>query len=457
MIYYTEFDIKKNDKGLPVSFTIKLDHRNALLSMIFFTILPNMKARPELMDEAVKLEEDANFLEQHLLELTVIKEKKSKYTVKFTTRSKDDTAAVQQILSSPIISNAIDVLFKELATDKDHKQSRSLSRTIARTVGNDTKQRTLWDVPLEGIKLELEKQIAESPNGILTKEVMSKKTALLAQTLVKYYGTLPKIEEGTEKGYVTIEDMNQLAEDIGTDSKRLKYFLLYLGGYQYTHVAHFDDAIGFKITKLFDIWLMYDKSRAAKIEIMKDTNTIDETINIIRNERIKCIRIKPTQEFIRDLQGKGLGYFRTSDKFLAACNDMTEMAYKLFNFSASQKPKYSISEEKLYEHLNLKDQVKKQGSPYIRGKIKGAIEELQTKGHFKNYTIDERPDGYKYSWTYTDVFVKYADDKAQEYIDYKDTSIPIQKRRERYQAYLEKERKFTRLKAQQYAQDNIRE
>lgn len=469
-----KMQLTTNDAGqhvtLDLKLDIKMDHKNALLFILFMQLIPGLKAKGEkdgnlkYTKQSEELMQAATYLNTYMAKLNIKKIKGNSMTMQFdlkTTPEEYNTvhANVQKIMANVFIQMALEMVLdvdKKAPAPKEYKQSRTLARTVAYSAGKDTQQRTLFDIPLEGLKEELERQIASSPSGMLTKEVMSKKTGMLAQALMSKYDTLPKDKEG----YVIIEDISLLAKDIFTDMKKLKYFLLYLGGYQYTHVAHFEDAIGFKMAKMFDVWMMYDKNREAKIDTLK--STIDDTINIIRDERIKYLRVKPTAEFIRDLQGKGLGFIRVTDGFLALCNDLSLMAYKIFNYSATQRPlDYSITEDKLLEHLNLKDQVKKQGRPRVQAEIKKALEELTQKDHFKKYKIEERLEGNKYTWTYSDSIVKHnkqqEESKDQEYIDYKDTSVPIGKRRDRYQEYLVKEKKLTKQKAREKAEKIITE
>lgn len=331
--------------------------------------------------------------------------------------------------------------------EKTHKQSRTQMRDIARNVGRDKQQLSLFNKPLHEAVQELERQINDSPKGRPQKEIMSQKAAQLALALVRAYQTAPKDEEG----FAIIKDVSGLAYSIGTDSRYLKYLLLYLSGYQYAHVQLFDDKIGVKMAQLFDIWLLYKLNRKAYItDLYKDTAG---TMNLIVNERIKELKVKPTAEYIKDLNNKkkSLGSIRVTDGWMAALNGMTVMAFKLANFSAAQPPEYSIGEEKLLDHLGMKSQAKTQGVPRVRKQILEAMQELKVKGYFKQYQAEERPDGWMYSWEYTDTYIKHQDKYLKpepvEYIDYKDTTIPLDQRRQRYVEFVRSKRNMTLEKA----------
>lgn len=347
---------------------------------------------------------------------------------------------------------------KQLAApERTHKQSRTLMRDIARNVGKDTHQLSLFKKPLHDAVLELERQINDSPQGRPQKDVMSQKAALLALALVETFQTAPK----DNNGFAVIKDVSGLADRIGTDGKYLKYLLLYLSGYQYAHTQLFADKIGVKMAQLFEIWMLYDANRAAYIpDLYKDTAG---TMNLIVNEKIQELKVKPTAEFIADINNKkkSLGSIRVTDGWLATLDGLSVTAFKLANFSSTQIPEYSIYEDKLLDQLNLKKHAKVQGMPRVRKQLLEAMQELKVKGYFKQYQHDARPAGLLYSWQYTDKYIKhqekYLKPETVEYIDYKDTSIPLEKRRQRYIEYVRSANKLSLEKAQKKAAEFIPE
>lgn len=360
------------------------------------------------------------------------------------------------VLRGPLLLSKI--LSNELAKpEKTHKQSRTLMRDIAKSVGRDKKQLSLFKMPLNEAVQELERQIADSPTGRPQKDVMSQKAAQLALKLMQEYQTAPK----DENDFAIIKDVGRLADDIGTDNTYLKYLLLYLSGYQYTHTQMFDDKIGVKMAQYFDIWLMYPLKRKAYIpDIYKDAAG---TMNLIANERIDEVRVKPTAEFVNDVlnKKKSLGHIRVTNGIHALLNGLTVMAFKLAAFSGAQRPQYAIGEDKLLDHLELKSQAKAQGMPRVRRQLLDAMQELKVKGYFKEYLAEERPDGWMYGWQYTDKYIKHQDKYLNpapvEYIDYKDTTIPLEKRRERFVEFVRSKRKMTLEKAQAKAEKAIPE
>ena len=79
-----------------------------------------------------------------------------------------------------------------------------------------------------------------------------------------------------------------------------------------------------------------------------------------------CIR----DRFIKALEGKGLGnVLVVNDKFIKLALSLTDIAYKIFTYSASNKPSQKIAENNLVKHLGLEKQIKTQGRPRVRATI----------------------------------------------------------------------------------------
>jgi hypothetical protein len=242
--------------------------------------------------------------------------------------------------------------------------------------------------------------------------------------------------------------------------------LLYLSGFQYPHVAHYSESkeIGYKMSKLFDIEFIYDQKHEKKIELTGAHLRVEGVLDIVKNVRIKRLEVKPTPEFIRLLKGKGAGYIqiRATDGYLAMCHDLTLMAFKLMNYSMANKPDWKISEEKLIDALGLQDMLKKQGRPRTQLTIQKALEELKNKGHLIEYSTPADT-GDMYTWKCDGKYAISQQEKqqkakeGQEFIDIKDKSIPVERRRQHYAEYMRKEYKMRADMAAQKAVEKIPE
>jgi len=404
-----------------------------------------------------QLEDALHFILNYVaaVEFTPLKgnTKQFKYKIDFNEKAQEEEAfitnKVKEIIETPIVKQTIEYYiikpkkegYRPLSEPKQHKQSRSNMRGLAKIVGRDTNQATLFSLPLEELQHALE-QAPKDKNGLPYKEKLSKKVGILSLQLMKEYQQVEKDEEG----YIYIEDLGRLADELETNTKELKYYLLYLGGYQYPSVTYYaeEKEIGFQLAKRFDIEYRYNskyKNREKKItaEIGK------ETIQLLINTPIKRIRIKPSQQFIKDIEGKSgraLGYINVNDNFIKLCLGLSDYAFKLLNYMATNKPDYKIGEDKLFKHLGLEEQVKKQGLPRIREKIVEAFEELLEQKHLKKYELSTNEKGlYSYSYTYTDKYINHQEANkseipAVEYVDFNDQSIDEETRKKAYKAWL---------------------
>lgn len=467
-ITYSEASIKTDPSGI-FDMKMQLDGKNALLFALNSWVLPyvEQKAREgggiEMAQAAADLKGHMETIDLYIQELTYKKQKKG---IKFNIQAKALPASVskdeiqeriQKALSDVFVQYGIQVLYdlklpQQKKEDKGHKQSRNLVRTIARSAGKDTSQPSLFSLPLQRVKEELERMQAESPDGILTKEIMSKKTCMLADILVSKYDQLPKNENGS----ISISDVSGLAAQLKTSVQEMKYMLLLLSGFQYQHVAHYSESkeIVLQTSKLFDIGFVYDQKHEKKIELSGAHLRVEGVMDIVKSVRIKRLEVRPTPEFIRDLKGKGAGYIQipATDRYLAMCHDLSLMAYKLMNYSIANKSDWKISEERLIDALGLQDMLKKQGRPRTQQTIQKAIEELKQKGHLTEYHTPADTGGM-YTWKYGSKYAISQQEKQQktredqEYINYKDKSIPVEKKRQRYAEFLMREKRMSAEKA----------
>lgn len=407
---------------------------------------------------AYRYQHAGEVLEKYVARLefrTTDKHNEFKYDVDIIAHPDESREDIQRKIEDVIIRDEeifklIDVLIlkklqelhdKTQPKKKTHKQPRTLGRDIARNVGKDTKQPSIFDLPLS----QLDDAIAKLPkgeDGIPIKEKMSRNVAILSQKLLQQYQEL-KVDT---EGYIEIQELGKLAESLHTDTKELKYYLLHLGGFQFPSVTVYDDRslIGLQFAKLFYIEFMYKRRKGDEENITEEVRA--DTAGLILNKPIHSIRVKPSEQFIRDLKGGGkrsLGYVNVSDKFIALCMGLSDYAYKLFSYSYTQKASYKIGEKNLFMHLGLEDQVKKQGRPRMRKAIDDAFAELKAHGHFAEYTITSAGDGtdQMYEWARSEKYIKDAPARKKaegegEYIDFNDANIPAEKRKAAYMAWL---------------------
>lgn len=462
-----------------VEIKVEMDGKNTLLFALNTWVLRYLTKKAEEDDsddlrrdiEAFKA--DMETIDRHVLDMTY-KVVRGKINFNINTRHlpTEDRDAVterlQKALSSHYVQEGIRLIdalnkqTKKKKKDKGHKQSRSLVRSVAKMAGKDTTQPSLFSLPFQSLKEDLERQLSQSQDGILIKEKFSQKTGTLALLLVGKYGELPKNEDGS----ISITDVPELAAMMKTSVQEIKYMLLYLSGFQYPHVAHYTDAkeIGFRMSKLFDIEFFYDQKHEKKIELSGAHIRVEGVLDIVRNVRIKRLQVKPTPQFIRDLNGKGSGYIQiqATDAYLAMCHELSLVAFKIMNYSMANRPEWKISEGKLFEALGLVDMLKKQGRPRTLATVGKALEELKQKGHLLEYETPAET-GDMYSWKCASKYAISQQEKqqraqdGQEFIDYADKSIPVDKRRQRYAEYMQKEFSMPKEKAWSKAVEKIPE
>jgi hypothetical protein len=477
-ITYKEASMKTDDSGR-FDLNIQFDGKNLLLFMLNTYILAYLtkeakeKNSTELIQAAERLKIHIENIEMYVQELKYVKVKKG---VKFNVQTKQLPVSldkneiqnkIQEALADTWVQYGVQALYdlndkKKKGEDKGHKQSRSLARTIARSAGKDTTQPSLFSMPLQNLKEELERKLAESPDGMLTRENISQKTSTLALLLVCKYDELPKNEDGS----ISISDIGGLAEQMKTSVQEMKYMLLYLSGFQYPHVAHYSESkeIGFRMSKLFDIEFFYDQKHEKKIELTGAHLRVEGVLDIVKNVRIKRLQVKPTPQFIRDLKGKGAGYIQipATNAYLAMCHNLTLMAFKLMNYSMANKPDWKIGEDKLIEALGIQDMLKKQGRPRTQATIGKGLEELKRIGHLSEFQTPAETGG-PYTWKCDGKYAISQQEKQQkakgdkEFISYEDKSIPVEKRRQRYAEYMMKEHHLKAEKAAEKAAEKILE
>ena len=447
-----DYNIVESSSGY--SIVLDLKEKDFLILALLKIGAALRKQQPELIEE-IKIVEEARILFDKYIdsvEFTPLKGSK-KWKYKYSLQIEDNApdketiiARVKEIIDAPFIKQ---IIYEAIITPKKkgdllipatkpHKQSRTNLKTLAKIVGRDTTQPSLFSLPLEKLQEAIEQHKTEE--GIPYKDKISKNVGVLSLQLLREYQHTEKDDEG----YISISDLGSLAAELKTDTKELKYYLLYLGGYQYPSVTFYDEQkeIGLQLAKLFDIEFRYSR-KYENAEGIISPSIESRTIRLLIDTPIKRIRVKPSAQFIKDLEGKkgqALGYIHVNNNFIALCRGLSDYAFKLLNYMATGRPDYKIAEDKLFKHLGLEDQVKQQKPARIRARLSEAFKELHEKGHLKEYSVPADGEGL-YSWIYTDKYVQHETTRkkepaALEYVDFNDESIPLETRRKAYKDWL---------------------
>lgn len=287
--------------------------------------------------------------------------------------------------------------------EKLHKQPRSLLKTVGQSISNTTEAPGLFTLP----------QKVEPGGGAIgeLKEEISKNTGALAFYLIQKY------QENNGKP-LEINNLTSIAEVMNCNNYRLKLYLLYLGGYVYPIIDKDERTKELVLTneQLFKIEFRYSKQIADKYSVneREDIQGVERIgnnlLSFIKDEPLDRVIITPSQRFIKALEGKGLGNILTvNNKFVGLILELTDIATKILCYSSSNQPSCKIKEDNLVKHLGLSKQTKTQGRPRVRATILKGLQELQERGHIKNYSYEEATE--MYSYTYSDKYVRFKGNK----------------------------------------------
>jgi len=296
-----------------------------------------------------------------------------------------------------------------------HRQARGLMKTAGALVGRDTEpEQTLFDAPRFHTEI----------NPL--KATLSRNTAITANLLIALWQ-----KNKNDKGFYTIDNLTEIAKLLNIIPQELKLYLIYLGGYQrpITKLNIIREK-GKKDKRILSIY--HDKLFLVRFNILlKDKETENDFTNddkigtnycsFIKDRDITSVDVAPSTSFIEELQGRGLGNVLVDDGFVAFSLGLSDLAYKLFCFSGSNKPNYKINFDKLIEkkNLNLERQIKGEytatgkrlragkGKPKILAKIQEALTELKDKGHLTKWAYDEATE--LFSWTYSSKIIKHRE------------------------------------------------
>jgi len=278
--------------------------------------------------------------------------------------------------------------------EKLHKQPRAYLKTTARLVGRATDETTLFTLP------EIKSEGGES----FLREVISRNTSILGNYLFQLW------QENGE-GDLIITNLSPLSEIMSNSNYEIKIYLLYLGGYTYPITTKTEQGMSLTIEQLFKVEFRYGPKAAQKYQD-SDTTTIGNGLTqFIKDEPIDSIKITPNPLFVDAMRGRGLGNVLVTDKFIKMSLSLTEIAYKIFTYSASNKPSHKIAEGNLVKHLGLDKPAKTQGRVRVRATILKGLKELQDKGHIKRYNFDEGTGMYQF--VYSDKYVRHQEEKTR--------------------------------------------
>jgi len=295
-----------------------------------------------------------------------------------------------------------------------NKQSRGYLKTAAKSVAKDTINMSFFKVP----------HFDNEVNPY--KEVLSKKTAITGNLLIALWQAR---KDG--KGVLKITNLSEIARLLDVTVQELKLYLVYLGGYQrpITKLEIVKEP-GKKEKRILSTYS--DKIFYIKFKFILQDGEKEEDFNndfrigtnylsFIRDRDIESVEVIPALSIQEELKGGGLGNVLVGDSFIAFCLDLTDLAYKLFCLSSSNKPSFSITFEKLVgaKYLNLEKQIKgtynEAGKRIITGtgkakmlkKIKDALDELKIKGHLQEWDYNEQTEIF--NWIYTDKYIKHKE------------------------------------------------
>jgi hypothetical protein len=273
------------------------------------------------------------------------------------------------------------------AEEKVYKSPRAYARTVAKIVKREREQPSLFNA-----------------SGLLSLEE-THRTAITrnAAILGTYLFQLLKNEEET----IPVRNLTALAELFNTTNSEIKLYLLALGGFTYPVVTLEEDSLNLSVEQLFKIQIRYGKKTLDRYKRGELTEAGTNLLKILVNEAPSEILITPNRNFLISRTGKGQGYtLLKQDKYVKLSLQLTDLAYKLQEYSSTQSRSHKLKEPGLITALGIEAQVKKQGAPYMRGKVHEALEELKTHGYLTEYSYDKETSLYK--WIVSGEYIQHG-------------------------------------------------
>lgn len=388
-----------------------VDHKTPKEALVTGLMYLSVKLKKKDVKEKKEIQEAIDYLLNKVKSISYNRAEKQEGGIQYSLGFYDNVEIDEEenkkiILSSPVRFVVNEILkgieLKPTVIERLHKQPRNLLKTVAQRIGNTTETPGVFTLP---------ETLGASEN--IVKDELSKNTGALALYLMQLY------QQNNNKD-LEIKNLAPLSEKLNCNNHRTKLFLLYLGGYTYPVVDRDEKTKELILTneQLFKIEFRYSQAVADKYEVsggeIQGAERVGNTLlNFIKDEPFSKVTIKPSERFIRALEGKGLGNILTvNDTFVSLILELTDIATKILTYSSSNRPSQKIAEDNLIKHLGLTKQIKKQGKPRVRATILKGLKELMDKGHIKNYNYEDST--AIYSFTYSDKYVKFKENKREK-------------------------------------------
>ena len=300
-------------------------------------------------------------------------------------------------------------------TPKLHKQARGYLKTTASLVGKDTTpQKSLFEIP--------HFDTAINPY----KKTFTKMTAITGNLLL----CLWQINKD-DNNIFKITNLSEIARQLKVRPEELKLYLIYLGGYQRPitklNIIKEQGKKDKRILSMYSDKIFYIKfntrlkDNEKEEDFNNDARVGTDYLSFIKDRDIESVEVMPSKSIQEELTGSGLGNVLVDDSFVAFSLGLSDLAYKLFCFSGSNKPTFKIGFKKLInkKYLNLETQVfgeynkagkrikKGAGRARILQRIKDALDELKEKGHLAKWDYNEQTEFF--SWTYSNAVIKHKE------------------------------------------------
>ena len=265
-----------------------------------------------------------------------------------------------------------------------HKQPRGYLKTMAALVGRDRSNMTEGNVEA------------------YERKTIPRLPAITGNLLLQLWQ-----REKHNDGWLFIRNLSKVAKILGTNSHRLKEYFVLLGGYKYPIITYSDNnsLIVREENRLFDMRFDCNTSSFYPQDSMIGTRYL----SFPKGKYVKGVLFRPTSETREQIEGnkKTMGNIMVSDRFVPFCLDLSNMAYKLLCFTASNEPsgKYRFDTIMQPKFLNLERQLKNQGKARLLESIREAFHELGEKGHFKEWGYNDEKD--MFTWGISNLIIKH--------------------------------------------------
>lgn len=257
----------------------------------------------------------------------------------------------------------------------------------------------------------------------IQKDSYSKRVFMFMQYLIEKWQNTPLDSEG----YLVIDNLSQVARDLSDDKHkttpaRIKDYFKQIS-YAYPYVT----TIGKKGNKK-RVETEYKQPFKVKIrQLVDDGTNIGEGFITLKDYAVldrypfDKVLVKPSM-FIRHTIGKdryggelppevkkrveGLGNIFLPKESIKLALDVSDLAYKIFNYQSGNTPNGVISYGKFIEYLGFTERdIKDKGHKGIKRDIAKALDELHDVKHLEYWRFKND----NYYWKYTSVWVKHKE------------------------------------------------